>query len=70
MAVDNLPCELPRESSQSFSEILFRFVPEIMNADFTITDFNKVALPAEIKNAVVLYQGELTPAYHYINKYL
>jgi saccharopine dehydrogenase (NAD+, L-lysine-forming) len=70
MAVDNLPCELPRESSQSFSEILLRFVPEIMNADFTIADFNKVTLPAEIKNAVVLYQGKLTPAYHYINKYL
>jgi saccharopine dehydrogenase (NAD+, L-lysine-forming) len=70
MAVDNLPCELPRESSQSFSEILLRFVPEIMNADFTVDDFNKVVLPAEIKNAVVLYQGKLTPAYHYINKYL
>jgi hypothetical protein len=70
MAVDNLPCELPRESSQSFSEILLRFVPEIMNADFTVADFNKVTLPVEIKNAVILYHGKLTPTYLYINKYL
>jgi saccharopine dehydrogenase (NAD+, L-lysine-forming) len=70
MAVDNLPCELPKESSQSFSETLLRFVPEIMNADFTVTDFNAIALPEEIKNAVILYQGKLTPAYRYINKYL
>jgi alpha-aminoadipic semialdehyde synthase len=70
MAVDNLPCELPKESSESFSEILSRFVPEIMSADFTAPDFETIALPAEIKNAVVLYQGKLTPAYQYINKYL
>jgi len=70
MAVDNLPCELPRESSQSFSETLLHFVPDVMKADFTAVDFNAVALPAEIKNAVILYQGKLTSAYQYINKYL
>jgi alpha-aminoadipic semialdehyde synthase len=70
MAVDNLPCELPRESSQSFSETLLHFVPDVMKADFTAADFNAVALPAEIKNAVILYQGKLTSTYQYINKYL
>jgi alpha-aminoadipic semialdehyde synthase len=70
MAVDNLPCELPKESSQSFSKTLLRFVPDVMKADFTLNDFNLVKLPAEIKNAVILYQGKLTPAYNYINKYL
>jgi alpha-aminoadipic semialdehyde synthase len=70
MVVDNLPCELPKESSESFSEILLRFVPEIMNADFTAPDFETIRLPAEIKNAVVLYRGKLTPAYQYINKFL
>ena len=70
MAVDNLPCELPRESSQWFSETLFRFVPAIMKADYTVADFDALALPAEIKNAVILYQGKLTPNYRYINKYL
>jgi alpha-aminoadipic semialdehyde synthase len=70
MAVDNLPCELPRESSQSFSETVLRFVPDIMKADFTVDDFDKLALPFEIKNAVILYHGKLTPSYTYINKYL
>jgi len=70
MAVDNLPCELPCESSQSFSETLLRFIPDIMSADFTVPDFEKVALPFEIKNAVILYKGKLTPIYQYINKYL
>jgi len=70
MAVDNLPCELPKESSQSFSETLIRFVPDMMKADFTLDDFDLVKLPPEIKNAVILYQGKLTPTYNYINKYL
>ncbi len=70
MAVDNLPCELPKESSESFSKILLRFIPEIMDADFRIDDFNSIVLPDEIKNAVVLYKGRLTPAYSYINKFL
>ncbi len=70
MAVDNLPCELPRESSQAFSETLMHFVPEIMSADFTKPDFKTLALPVEIKNAVILYQGKLTPRYSYMNKYL
>ncbi|PNX54109.1 MAG: hypothetical protein BV458_01015 [Thermoplasmata archaeon M9B2D] len=70
MAVDNLPCELPKESSESFSQTLLRFIPGIMNADFTVDDFNMVALPDEIKNAVILYRGKLTPEYQYINKYL
>jgi len=70
MAVDNLPCELPGESSESFSETLLRFVPAIMKADFTVPDFDTLALPPEIKNAVILYQGKLTPDYQYINKFL
>ncbi len=70
MAVDNLPCELPRESSQSFSQTLLRFIPDIMKADFTIPDFEQLTLPPEIKNAVIVYQGKLTPNYRYINKFL
>jgi hypothetical protein len=41
-----------------------------MKADFTAAHFDTVALPFEIKNAVILYQGKLTPTYQYINKYL
>jgi alanine dehydrogenase len=70
MAVDNLPCEIPKESSESFSETLLQFIPEIMDADFSNDNFNIITLPPEIKHAVILYKGKLTPEYQYINKYL
>ena len=69
MAVDNLPCELPRESSTSFSETLMRFIPDIVKADFSV-DFEDLNLPSEIKKAVILHHGKLTPDYEYINKFL
>jgi len=69
LAVDNLPCELPRESSSAFSKILYDFVPEIAKADFT-QDFDKLQLPPPIKKAIILYHGKFTPDYQYIDKYL
>lgn len=69
MAVDNLPCELPRESSNEFSDSLIHFVPYIVKANYNV-EFNSLDLPSEIKNAVILHRGELTPNYLYINNYL
>ena len=68
--VDNLPCELPKESSNAFGDALGHFIPGIIKADFSEPNFEKVELPNEIKNAVILYQGKLTPNYNYLNKYL
>jgi alpha-aminoadipic semialdehyde synthase len=69
MGIDNLPCELPRESSHAFSNALHTLVPEIVKADFT-QDFDNCNLPPSIKKAVILYHGKLTPDYQYIDKYL
>lgn len=69
MAVDNLPTELPREASTSFSETLQRFIPPIVKADYTVP-FDQLDLPPEVKKAVIVYQGKLTPEYEYLNKYL
>ncbi|MFX1508141.1 MAG: hypothetical protein ACFFDC_18810, partial [Promethearchaeota archaeon] len=52
MAVDNLPCELPMESSTSFSETLKPFVPLIAKADYS-KPFPELDLPPVIKNAVI-----------------
>ncbi len=38
MSVDNLPCELPRESSEHFSAVLSEMVPALAQADFA-SDF-------------------------------
>ena len=69
MAVDILPSELPRESSESFGEALVDFVPAIATADYQ-KDFNNLDLPPEIKRATILHKGKLTPDYQYIEEYL
>lgn len=65
MAIDNLPCELPRESSADFSRALENFVPLIAKADYSAS-FEDLNLPNEIKRAVILLRGELTPGYRYL----
>jgi alpha-aminoadipic semialdehyde synthase len=69
LAVDNLPCEIPEESSKFFSRTLMSFVPAIADADYSVP-FEQCHLPPEIKDAVILYQGQLTPRYQYLEKYL
>lgn len=69
MAIDNLPCEIPVEASTYFSGVLKPFIPAIAAADFS-PPFEKCRLPEEIKRAVIVYNGELTPGYKYIERYL
>ena len=69
LAVDNLPCEISREASIDFSRVLKPFIPEIVKADFSV-DFEQCTLPASIKNAMIVYQGELTPDYRYMQNFL
>lgn len=69
LAVDNLPCELPKESSTFFGDRLEPFVSALANADYTVS-FDELALPDELKRAVIVYQGKLTPDYHYLEKFL
>ncbi len=69
LAVDTLPCELPRESSKAFGNLLMPFVEAIVKADYTVP-FEKLDLQSEIKKAVILYHGKLTLDYEYINKFL
>jgi len=69
MAVDILPSELPRESSQTFSDALIGFMPQIASADYN-DSFEDLDIPAEIKRATILHKGELTPDYKYLEEYL
>lgn len=69
IAVDNLPAELPRDASGEFSNRLFKFVPGIVNADTSLS-FEEVNYPAEIKRAVILFKGELTPEFKYLEEFL
>jgi alpha-aminoadipic semialdehyde synthase len=69
MAVDNLPCELPRESSMEFGRALMPFSGAIARADFSVP-FEELDLPPEIKRALILHHGVLTPGYRYMNSFL
>lgn len=69
LAVDNLPAELPLESSREFSEALFPFTAEIAKADMSV-GFEECRLSDPIKKAVIVYQGKLTPTYGYLQKFL
>lgn len=69
MAVDNLPCELPKEASVFFSTALKDLVHKIFKADYSV-DFKDLNLPENLKKAVIVYKGRLTPAYKYMEKYI
>jgi saccharopine dehydrogenase (NAD+, L-lysine forming) len=69
MSVDNLPCELSRESSQHFSAVLKGMVPELAAADWQ-GDFDQLNLPSHLKKAVIVHKGELTPGYAFLKKHL
>ncbi len=62
MAVDNLPCELPRESSEHFSSILKDMVADLGRADWTVP-YDDLNLPSHLKTAVICHHGELAPGY-------
>lgn len=62
MAVDNLPCELPREASEHFGDSLLRYVPKLARCDWD-APFEALDLPDELRRAVVVHKGALTPAY-------
>jgi alpha-aminoadipic semialdehyde synthase len=69
LAVDNLPCELPRDSSSFFSNQLKPFVPGLLSADYH-SSLDTSGLPSEVKRAVIVYNGQLTRDYDYLNRYL
>jgi alanine dehydrogenase len=69
MSVYNLPAELPLESSTFFSGKLKGFVPALARADFE-GPFERCELPPEVRRAVILYRGELTPDYEYLRRFI
>lgn len=60
MAVDNLPCELPRDASADFgSALLEKIIPEIVS-----NDQNGI-----INKASICIDGQLNSPYDYLHSY-
>jgi len=69
MTVDNLPCELAKEASEFFGEVLTPFIPRLANADYNVP-FENLNIPGELHRAFILHKGKLTPDYKHLSKYL
>ncbi len=69
MAVDNLPAEIPLESSVFFSQTLKPFIPALIAADYR-GDFAGCRLPDPLKKAVILFRGGFTPDYEYMREFI
>jgi saccharopine dehydrogenase (NAD+, L-lysine-forming) len=67
--VDNLPAELPIDSSTFFSNQLTDIMPSIINADFSASLEDSGIIPA-VKKAIIVYNGKLTEDYKYLQEYL
>jgi len=61
MAVNNLPCELPKDASEDFgNEMLEKIFPSLINSD------NQQI----IANATICKDGDLTPNFEYLRYYI
>ncbi|OYT17895.1 MAG: hypothetical protein B7C24_00010 [Bacteroidetes bacterium 4572_77] len=69
MAVDILPSELPRDSSIAFGDALIDFAKDIITCDYKAS-FKDLQLPAPIKKALILHNGEFTPDYKYMEEFI
>jgi len=69
LAVDNLPCEIPKEASDYFSSILKNFIPTLARCDFS-KEYDKLELSDELKKALMVHNGKLTRDYEYLKPYL
>jgi alpha-aminoadipic semialdehyde synthase len=65
LAVDILPCELPVDASTYFGQQLMPLMPALAKADFS-RSLADSGLPPELQRATIVYQGELTPPYRYL----
>jgi hypothetical protein len=69
LAVDFLPCELPVDASHHFSRALLPFLPDLAKADFS-RPLAESGLPPVLQRATIVYQGELTEPYQYLEQFL
>jgi alpha-aminoadipic semialdehyde synthase len=69
LAVDNLPCELPVDASQHFGDALLRFLPSLARCDWS-QPFESLVLADEIRRAVIVHRGRLTPRYAHLASHL
>ncbi len=69
MAVTNLPCEFSADASTQFGSNLAPFYKNIVSADYK-KSFADSELALEIRRAVIMWRGEFTDEFQYMNEYI
>jgi len=69
LAVDILPSELPLEASEEFSKAIATFLPSLARADFD-RSLEELEIPDEIRRAMIVHRGVLTPDFDYLKTHL
>ena len=69
MAVDNLPCEFPKEASDTFSKALMPFMEKMLLNDYSREIADSI-LPNEIKTACIAHRGKLEDEYKYLEEFI
>ena len=59
MAVDNLPCELPKDASKDFGENLIKYIIPILHSNNSV-----------LEGATICKEGDLTKQFEYLREFI
>jgi hypothetical protein len=70
LPIDNLPCLLPRSSSETFGDALLPFVAGLARTDFAAPSADASGMPGPFRRAIIAWRGELEPKYRHLEALL
>ncbi|XP_049867779.1 alpha-aminoadipic semialdehyde synthase, mitochondrial [Pectinophora gossypiella] len=65
-SIDNMPTQLPRESTDFFGDLLYPYAEDIMSSDAS-RPLEEHNFSPVVQGAIIASNGKLTPAFEYIN---
>ncbi|XP_063534757.1 alpha-aminoadipic semialdehyde synthase, mitochondrial isoform X2 [Cydia strobilella] len=66
-SIDNMPTQLPRESTDFFGDLLFPYAEDIMKSDAS-RPLEEHNFSPVVQGAIITSNGKLTPPFEYINE--
>ncbi|XP_061381480.1 alpha-aminoadipic semialdehyde synthase, mitochondrial [Danaus plexippus] len=66
-SIDNMPTQLPRESTDFFGDLLYPYAEDIMSSDAS-RPLEEHKFSSVVQGAIITSNGKLTPSYEYINE--
>lgn len=66
-SIDNMPTQLPRESTDFFGDLLYPYAEDIMKSDAT-KPLEEHKFSSVVYGSIITSNGRLTPSFEYINE--